>query len=274
MKYLSQIYIYPIKSLGGIRLEQSKLTPRGLQYDRRFMLTTPEGKFFTQRKIAQMAIMRLAIEGENLKIWHQNQPNDVLTIPLQPTDFQKQQKVQIWRDTCVGSVMEASINQWFSNKLNTDCQLVYMADDSIRPIDPDWRKEGEKVSFADGYPFLVLSQAAMDNLNQKMEDPVPIDRFRPNLVISGALPHEEDKWKYFKIGAATFRGVKPCARCGIPNINQQTATIEKEPNRTLATYRRFEGNKIYFGMNTCWEKEMSNGNNEVKVGDGVEEIAG
>jgi uncharacterized protein YcbX len=108
----------------------------------------------------------------------------------------------------------------------------------------------------------------MNNLNQKLETPVPIDRFRANLIFSGGTAHEEDKWQDFKIGESVFRGIKPCVRCNVPNINQQTAAIEKEPNRTLASYRRFD-NKIYFGHNVCWEKGLSNGSEEVKIGDRI-----
>lgn len=265
MLYLSDIYIYPIKSLGGINLPTAKLTLRGLEHDRRFMLTTPEGMFLTQRKFAQMAMMRLAIERDKLKIWHQETPDDSFSIPLRPTEFQKKQEVTIWKDTCIGSVMPAPVNMWFSEQLQTDCQLVYMGEESVRPVNPEHSKAGEKVSFADGYPYLILGESAMDNLNQKLEKPIPIDRFRPNLVFSGGTPHEEDEWEYFKIGRAVFRGIKPCVRCNVPNINQQTAAIEKEPNRTLATYRRFD-NKIRFGQCVCWEKEQSEGAEVVKVG--------
>lgn len=268
MLQLSDIYIYPIKSLGGIRLSHSKLTMRGLAYDRRFMLTTPEGVFLTQRKFAQMALIRMRIEGEYLNIWHQDRPQDILTIPLQPTDFQEEQEVQIWKNHCQGSVMKQSVNNWFSRQLQSECQLVYMSENSIRPVNPASAKAGEKVSFADGYPYLILGQTGMDILNKKLETPIPIDRFRANLIFTGGAAHEEDEWKYFKIGDATFRGIKPCVRCNVPNINQQTATIEKEPNRTLATYRRFD-RKIYFGQNVCWEKELSGACGEVKIGDRI-----
>lgn len=268
MLQLSDIYIYPIKSLGGIRLATSKLSLRGLENDRRFMLTTPEGLFLTQRRFAQMAMMRLAIDGDNLKIWHKETPDDSFTILLRPTNFKKEQEVSIWKDNCMGSVMPAPVNQWFSEQLQTDCQLVYMSEESLRPINPESAKPGEKVSFADGYPYLVLGQTAMDALNEKLDQPVPIDRFRANLIFTGGEAHEEDKWKGFKIGNAVFRGIKPCARCQVPNINQQTAAIEKEPNRTLATYRRFD-RKIFFGENVCWEKELSGACETVSVGDRI-----
>ncbi len=269
---LSEIYIYPIKSLAGIKIEQSKVTLRGLENDRRFMLTTPDGTFLTQRSIAEMALIKMKIEGDNLHIWHKNQAADTLTVPLKPTQFIGTQPTEVWGHPCVGNILEQSINQWFSEKLNTPCQLIYMTEESLRPVEEKHRKAGEIVSFADGYPYLVLGQSSMDDLNNRLENPVDINRFRANLIFTGGKPFEEDQWKYFTIGDLTFRGTKPCARCQVPNINQETAEIEKEPNRTLAKFRRFkinEKNKILFGMNTCWEQELSDGHDELKIGDAV-----
>ncbi len=263
---LRDIYIYPIKSLGGVRLEKCKVTIRGLENDRRFMLTNMEGQFLTQRKLPQMALFTLNIEGDRMKISFKGQLKESLEIPLRPTQFQGTQNVRIWRDICTGSIMGKAVNKWFSKKLNRNCQLVYMAEDSRRPIDEKYRKSGEIVSFADGYPYLLLGQASINDLNKRLKRPIPIDRFRANLIFSDGKPFEEDQWQYFKIGKLTFRGVKPCARCNIPNINQKTARIEKEPNKTLATFRRF-GNKIYVGQNVCWEKDLSNGKNMIEIGD-------
>lgn len=266
---LSQIYIYPIKSLSGISVQQSELTVRGLAHDRRFMLTKPDGTFLTQRTIPQMALIRVAIEDNLLAVWHHHQPTDILRFPLQPTQFEGIQPTEVWGHACEGSILEKAINQWFSEKLNTPCQLIYMTDESLRPLEEGYRKEGEIVSFADGYPYLVLGQASMDDLNARLASPVSINRFRANLIFTGGTPFEEDTWKYFTIGTLTFRGTKPCARCQVPNINQETALIEKEPNRTLASFRRLAKNKIYFGMNVCWEPTLSNGNTQLIVGEKI-----
>lgn len=269
---LSEIYIYPIKSLAGIKLEQAKVTLRGLEHDRRFMLTTPDGAFLTQRTITQMALIKMKIEGNNLHIWHKNQAEDVLIIPTKPTQFIGTQATEVWGHPCEGSILETTINQWFSKKLNTPCQLIYMTDESLRPVDAAYQKAGEIVSFADGFPYLVLGQSSMDDLNNRLEKSVDINRFRANLIFTGGQPFEEDKWQYFTIGDLSFRGTKPCARCQVPNINQETAEIEKEPNRTLAKFRRFkvnEKNKILFGMNACWEEGLSEGKNRLRIGDTI-----
>lgn len=266
---LSEIYLYPIKSLSGIKVSKAKVTLRGLENDRRFMLTTPDGTFLTQRNIRQMALIRIDLIGPDMKIWHHHFPDDYLLIPLKPTDFQGTQATEVWGYPCQGSILQTPVNEWFSKKLNTPCQLIYMTDDSLRPIDEKYRKLGEIVSFADGYPYLLLGQASMNDLNNKLASPVHINRFRANLVFTGGQPFEEDNWKYFTIGDLTFRGVKPCARCQVPNINQETAVIEKEPNKTLATYRKLAKNKIYVGMNVCWEKELSKGLETIEVGNEV-----
>lgn len=266
---LSQIYLYPIKSLAGIQVQQAKVTTRGLDNDRRFMLTTTSGMFLTQRKFAKMALLKINIEGDQMKIWHKDTPEDSIYIPLKPTDFSTTQEVTIWGDICTGQVLSNTINHWFSKTLNSVCQLVYMTDESIRPIEEKHRKEGEVVSFADAYPYLLLGQSSIDDLNNRLDNPVKINRFRPNLVFTGGQPFEEDKWGDFTIGGLAFRGTKPCARCNVLNINQETAKIEKEPNKTLATFRRLAKNKIYFGMNVCWEKAKSKGMDVIKIGDKI-----
>lgn len=265
---ITSIHIYPIKSLGGISVKKANVQPRGLAYDRRFMLTDLKGEFLTQRSNAEMALLKTQIQQDQLIVWDSRTPTDKLQFPLQPTVFQKEQIVSIWEDTCIGSVLLPSINRWFSEKLGQDCQLVYMPDHSKRALDERYKKEGEIVSFADGYPILIIGDASMTDLNNRLATPVPADRFRANIFFSGGTPFEEDEWQYFSINSQVFRGAKLCTRCNVPNINQQTAQIEKEPNRTLATFRNFD-KKIKFGQNICWEKEASKGKACIAVGDEI-----
>jgi len=262
---VSSLHIYPIKSLGGIEIQEAILTKRGLKHDRRFMLTTPKGMFLTQRRIATMALLKTKIENDQLFVWDSRQVSDVLVFPLTPDVFLKEQAVTVWRDTCISSVMPAAINQWFSDKLDTACQLVYMPAHIHRTIDEDYRKEGEIVSFADGYPILLLGDPALTEISKQAGEPIPANRFRANILFEGGQAFEEDNWNYFTIGTHTFRGVKQCARCNIPNINQETAEKTIEPNRSLATFRR-KDRKIYVGQNVCWEQQ---GEEEgiIKVGD-------
>lgn len=252
MKKVSEIYIYPIKSLGGVSVQTAKLSSRGLQHDRRFMLTTPNGQFMTQRSNRRMALFRTTINDTHLVIQDSSSPTHKIEIPLAPKYIHKQQEVTIWGDTCTGNVVHPKINKWFSEHLKQDCQLVYMPEETKRLTSIKDRQGEEVVSFADAYPLLVFGRAGMNQLNKKLQQPVSINRFRANVIYTGGKPFEEDKWKVFTIGKQPFRGVKPCKRCNVLNINQFTAEIDKEPNRTLATFRKFNNN-IYVGMNVCWK---------------------
>ncbi len=265
---VSAIHIYPIKSLGGISLNKANLTPQGLEHDRRFMLTDKNGLFMTQRSTATMALLKTKIEGDQLVVWNSLSPKHKITFPLKPRHFSKQQTVEIWDDTCTANVLHKGINKWFSKQLKQDCQLVYMPENSHRPVDKRYGKKGEIVSFADGYPILLLGDASMDDLNTRLKKPVSADRFRANILFNGGTPFEEDKWGNFSINTQQFRAAKLCTRCQVPNINQQTGKMEKEPNKTLATFRKKNKN-IKMGQNLCWEKDKSKGKATIAVGDKI-----
>jgi len=185
---LSEIYIYPIKGLGGIQLTTTKLTLRGLENDRRFMLVDAEGIFMTQRTIRQMALLKTAIKGDRLIIWHKDQPSNSLSIPTKPTYFTKTIEVDVWGISSIAQVMPAAINQWFQGQLKTDCQLVYMPDTAERRMKEKYNTARDLVSFADGAPILIAGQAGLDDLNNRLDAPVSMNRFRPNLVFTGGTP--------------------------------------------------------------------------------------
>jgi len=258
---LSQIYIYPIKSAGGIALSKAQVSDRGLQYDRRWMLVDEQGKFLTQRQFPQMALIQVQLGEDALVVEAPNQPS--LSIPL---NYKSDQRlpVQVWNDICEAIPLTQEISCWFSEFLHIPCQLVYMPEDSIRPIDPNYANPSESVSFADGFPFLLISEASLQDLNQRLEQPVPMNRFRPNLVISGCEAFAEDSWRQIRIGSLPFRVVKPCSRCTITTVNQSQGIRGKEPLATLANYRLRNG-KIYFGQNVIQEQLGT-----LRVGDEVE----
>ena len=265
---LSEIYIYPIKALGGIQLETTELEIRGLKNDRRFMLVDSEGIFMTQRTIRQMTLLQTAIKGDRLTVWHRNEPNNVLSFPANPTYFTKEIEVDVWGISSIAQVMPSGINQWFQTQLNTACQLVYMPDTAERRMKEKYNTARDLVSFADGAPILIAGQTGLDDLNNRLESSVSMNRFRPNLVFTGGKPFGEDEWKTAEIGSQSFKITHRCVRCNVPNINQETAQIVKEPNRTLATFRRFE-QKIYFGVNMVWEESLAGGDRELSVGDKI-----
>ncbi|WP_205502981.1 MOSC domain-containing protein [Rufibacter psychrotolerans] len=259
---LSEIYIYPIKSLGGISLTSAEVEERGLRYDRRWMLIDESGVFLTQRKLAEMALLQVALTPEGLLVTHKTKDLAPLVVPYE-THSTRSTLVTVWEDICFAYLVSNEANAWFSQALGIPCRLVYMPDNSIRLIDPNYAKHNEKVSFADGYPFLVIGQESLNDLNGRLEQPVPMNRFRPTFVFTGGTPYAEEKWKTFKIGDVLFYGAKPCGRCNVTTIDQSTAQAGQEPLKTLATYRT-QGNKVIFGMNLIG---LSTGT--VSVGDSI-----
>lgn len=260
---ISGIFIYPIKSLSGISLTSSNVEKRGLQYDRRWVLVNDENLFIHQRDHNEMALLQPAISEDSMVITQKNDPTVRHEFPLKPEGTIRE-NVTVWDDTCTAVEVSEKTSAWFTKKLKINCRLMYMADDSIRLADPRYSiKSDDKVSFADGYPILAISEQSMELLNSKTEVAIPADRFRTNFIIKGGHPHVEDELRSFSIGKTQYYGVKPCARCIMTTVDQETAARGKEPLKSLATYRK-KGNKILFGHNII---PMGIGN--VKVGDTI-----
>jgi len=250
MYTLSEINIYPIKSLGGISLQSSEVEERGLKYDRRWVLVDDSNTFFTQRDFPEMALIKVSVEKNGLKLQHKTKTIEPLFVPF---DFEhtKTDNVVIWDDTVIGEFYNSQIDDWFSEIIGIKCHLVKMPESTKRVVDETYAKN-KIVSFADGYPFMIIGQSSLDDLNSRMEVPLPMNRFRTNFVFTGGKPFEEDIWKKFKIGDVIFQAVKPCARCIITTTNQETAERLHEPLLTLSKYRKFD-NKVMFGMNLVCE---------------------
>jgi uncharacterized protein YcbX len=242
---LSEIWIYPIKSLGGIRLKSSKVLEKGLLHDRRWMLVDEKGNFMTQRTHPAMALLKLSFGVDRLNIHHANSSMSVL--PGQPHKGTAI-TTHVFDDPVTVFEVSDIHSAWVSERLNLKCRLVYFPEENRRPVDPDYRVNREQVSLADAFPFLIIGENSLSDLNNRLKDPLPMNRFRPNLVFSGGVAYEEDTWKNFKVGRNRFVGVKPCARCVVTTVNQDTAQKGIEPLATLATYRRRNGN-VYFGQN-------------------------
>lgn len=244
---LSNIFIYPIKGCSGISVDSAILNGRGIEYDRRWMLVDDQGLFISQRSHPKMALIEQAIDGDQLFISFEDQTHQ---IPLNP-NYQQSETVTVWGDQINGFLADDNDHQWFSSVLGTPVRLVAMKAESVRPVSQKYAvSDDDEVSFADGYPFLIIGEAALDKLNQQLSEDsyMLIDRFRPNFVFSGGMAHEEDTWQEFSIGDSRFAGVKPCARCQVITIDQQTAEKGAEPLKTLAGYRKLN-NKILFGQN-------------------------
>jgi uncharacterized protein YcbX len=244
---LQEIYLYPIKSLGGIAVQEAQVEERGFKYDRRWMLVDQSGEFLTQRQHPQLALLQVALSESQLEVFSKGDPSQRIAFDL---DLASNQEllVSIWGDQVLARVVSAEVSRWFSDFLQMDLDLVVMPESSHRKMDPRYAVQGESVSFADGMPYVMIGQSSLDELNQRLEAPVAMDRFRPNLVFSGGQAFEEDQFTRVKVGEVDFQVVKPCARCVLITVNQQTGEKGKEPLATLATYRTVN-NKVYFGQN-------------------------
>ena len=262
MLTLSEINIYPVKSLAGISLQSSEVEERGLKYDRRWILADEKNTFFTQRDFPEMALIKVSIKNDGLQLQHKQKNIEPLTIPFE-FDHCKKDNVVIWDDTVVGEFYNQSIDDWFSEILGIKCHLVKMSESTKRIVDESYAKN-KTVSFADAFPYLIIGQASLDDLNSRMKKPLSMNRFRTNFVFTGGQPFEEDGWRKFKIGNVKFEAVKTCARCVITTTDQQTAERAEEPLLTLSKFRKF-GNKVTFGMNLICESK-----GQVSVGDKIE----
>ncbi len=263
---LSELNIYPVKSLKGISLESSLVEDRGLQLDRRWMLVDEKRKFITQREVPRMAAVKIEVLDAGLSASIQG---STITIPFRP-ETGETANVKIWSSSVKGEFYSDEINKWFSNELGTACRLVLMPETTQRKVNPFYavRRFEDTVSFADGYPFLLIGEASLADLNSRLDEPVPMNRFRPNFVVTGSDPFEEDTWKRIRIGATEFHVVKPCARCVITTVDQAAGKKNgTEPLKTLAAYRNRRG-KVLFGQNLI--AETAGGT--VRVGDKVEVV--
>lgn len=259
---LQDIYTYPIKSLGGIQLKQANLEEKGLQYDRRWMLADKNGQFLSQRKHPEMALLQTKLTENGILVIHKDEPNRRILIPFESHTAHYRQ-VTIWEDRVEAQHVDIEISRWFSEFLKIECDLVFMPPSTKRNLKPKYAVNNESVSFADGMPYLLLGQASLDHLNGRLDVPVPMDRFRPNLVVAGGTPFQEDNWNIITIGKARFKITKPCARCVVTTVDQQTGHKSKEPLATLSSYRNVNG-KVMFGQNMLLLE-----GSEVRVGDSV-----
>lgn len=256
---ISELYIYPVKSLGGIKVDKAVITDRGIKYDRRWMLIDPNNRFISQRECAKMALLKTSILADFLTVTNTSD-NSSINIPLTPEKTEVIQ-VTIWDDTCTGQLVSDEIDRWFTAALGRAIRLVYMPDTTARFTDPAYAPADSITSFSDAYPFLILGQSSLDDLNKRLDSQLPIDRFRPNIVFTGGVPYQEDLMDSFTINNIAFNGVKLCARCIMITIDQTDASMGKEPTKTLASYRA-KNNKIYFGQNL-----VHSGTGTISIGD-------
>jgi uncharacterized protein len=244
---VSGIWIYPVKALQGVPLQQAQVERRGLRHDRRWMLVDESGVMITQRQVHELVrIMVRPKDGEWL-LYHRNPASGQCSVPLEAAGGNRL-TVQVWDDRVEALWPGLEADGWLSGVLNRSCRLVYMDEHALRPADERYAGPDQLVSFADAYPFLLLNQASLAELSNRSALPLEAERFRPNFLISGSTPFAEDHWRRISMDGIGFELVKPCARCVVTTLDPFTGDKSAEPLRTLATFRQW-GNKLYFGYN-------------------------
>jgi hypothetical protein len=256
---LAAIRLYPVKSCRAHAREEALVEPWGLAGDRRWVIVDRENRFVTQREEPRLATIDVAARPEGVELRRGDRSVFVAT----PGPEAPRQIVTVWRSAVPARIGAATLEPL----LGRDLRLAYMDDPTARAVDPDYGRPEDRVSFADGFPLLLASEASLQDLNARMPAPLPMERFRPSIVVAGAPPWAEDFWRRIRIGEAVFRVVKPCARCIVTTTDQ--ATGERggpggEPLRTLARFRR-RGSEVFFAQNLIPEAPGT-----IRVGDAVE----
>lgn len=276
MIIVTDLYIYPIKSCQGIKVSQAEVTSKGFLGDRNFMLVNAQGNFLTQRDYPLLATIEVRFEDNDFTVMTLNHALSSFTFI--PTLEGKEMKVKIWGDRTIAIDQGDEVANWFNKVLRltgeAKCRLVKQSPHHIRPVDPKYiSKSNQAVSFADGYPFLLTASASLEDLNNRLKatyphqnQTIPMNRFRPNIVIKTEQPFLESQWQKIKIGEVEFSLVKPCSRCIITTTNQETGERNqlKEPLLTLSSFRQFKNQGVMFGENMIPENLGI-----IKVGDWV-----
>lgn len=242
---LTDIYIYPVKSLAGIRVSSWPVNEKGLLHDRKWMLIDNNNHFLSQRHIPKMVLIKTELSKTQLIL--STESSGSISLDLLPKDGSEIIS-SIWSDQCLSKTISKQADQWLSDFLGIECKLVYQPDDVVRRVDPQYASANDKVNFSDGFPFLITSEASLDSLNQAMGLKLPMQRFRPNLVISQCESYAEDSWREISINNIDFRLPKPCSRCSVPTIDTETAETNKEPLTTLNRLRKWN-KQVFFGQN-------------------------
>ncbi len=258
---LTQINVFPLKSARKTELQSAKLDRFGVCGDRRWMVVDQAGSFITGRKYPRLTLIGVtSLDGGILL---QADEHEDLMVYM-PSKDASSSVVNVWDDNVDGQDAGNEAAAWLTEVLGIPCCLTYMADDTNRQVDMNYASEGVVTSFADGFPLLLIGEASLTDLNQRLSDPVSMDRFRPNLVVSTDEPFIEDRWKRIRIGGIELSLVKPCGRCIMVTVDPDSGATGKEPLKTLAKYRR-QGNEVMFGQNLIHHAE-----GEIYVGDKVE----
>lgn len=258
---LAALGLYPLKSGRGLSPHSAIVEGAGLRHDRRWMIVDAAGRFVSQREEPRLGRIVPTIEDDVLRLAAPGAPE--LTLPIEPAAGPAR-SVTIWDDDVTARGCGDDADAWVAAVLGPGHRLVVLAEATARPADPTYARDGDHVSFADGFPYLLTTTASLDELSRRADTTLTMARFRPNLVIEGATPFEEDRWRRIRVGEVVFRAVKPCARCVVTTLDPDTLEAGPEPLRTLARFRAADG-KVYFGQNL-----LPDAGGTLQVGDPVE----
>lgn len=243
MPVVSALFIYPIKSCASVSVTELNVTSRGLEDDRRFMLVTPDGDAITQRENPRLARIFPTLTQDGLRVSYEGKAPTAFA-----TGGQSRRRVKVWNYEAEALDLGDDAADWFSTFIEQPCRIVEFAPDGQRPVSKRHTQIDAQTRFTDGYPVLLTTLESLSELNRRLTTPVPMNRFRPNLVLREAAPFAEDGWKVLAFPDLQLHVVKPCERCVIVTTNQTTLERLKEPLRTLASFRSFDG-RVCFGQN-------------------------
>ena len=265
---LDSIHIYPLKAARAVDLDQARVEPWGLAGDRRWLLVDEDGRFISQREEAALARVVVSCGPDRIRVSADGRTGLVIAEPPAGAALLK---VRVWGDALVAAAAGPEADAWFSAYLGRPARLVYLDDPTRRPVDPEYGQDGDVVSFADGYPLLLTNAGSLAELGDWLaadgETPVPMTRFRPGVVVTGAPPWAEDHWRRVRIGPVPFRVARPCGRCVVTTTDQVTGERGRQPLAMLGRRRRF-GQALVFGQTL-----IPDSGGVIRVGDPVEILA-
>jgi len=241
--------VYPLKSARGVALQEVEVQARGLAGDRRWMVIDEKNRFVSARKIPAMVLIEASMQAGDIALTLSARDQSPASVVV-PDAKLPVIEVEVWKSRCPARVADAAANEWISALLNGDYRLVHMADDCLRSVSQEWSRPGDIVSFADGFPLLLIGTASLEDLNRRLSRPVTMANFRPNLVVQTAHAFIEDNWRRVRIGDIEFDVSKPCTRCVLTTVdpNSGMKSVDGEPLATLKTFRKFELG-VTFGQN-------------------------
>jgi uncharacterized protein YcbX len=259
---VDDLWLYPVKAMRGYARDTVDVAIWGFEHDRRWMVVQPDGTFLTQRALPIMARVGAHAGPGGLILSSDDAP--AMTVPIPKASAERRQ-VMVWSDPVPALDAGPDAAAWLSDRLGLPCGLVYMDDMDVRPVDPAFGAPGDRAAFSDGFPVLLTNLASLDALNQELDHPIGMTRFRPNIVVSGLSAWEEDRWKRIRIGDVTFRVAKPCARCAVTTVDQTTGERpdKTEPLRALGRIRRAQDG-VMFGQNL-----IPDGPGRIAIGDRI-----